>query len=181
MLVTRISTGHYHLGLSQLMPPEESIFHMYSETPANIVNDTLVEIVFSATTGYSELTWDISVPGNCEYSGLNGNPIPTIFNNGGMTIYGLPVIVTHPSIKPSPKDKILRSMCWPQDQVYHTHGRSARMKEGHGPIFPMEDRFGTSLLRIFIFPMRNLIWAAINFVAKWAGTVCRLFIPIRLF
>jgi len=68
----------------------------YSTTATTIGNGTIVEILFSAVTGSSALTWDLTLPGNCEYTTLNGSQITSVFVNGNQTIYGLPGIVSQP-------------------------------------------------------------------------------------
>lgn len=69
----------------------------YSTTAATIGNATLVELLFTATTGTSNLNWNLSLPGSCEYTALNGTPITSVFVNGLQTIYGLPAVVNQPA------------------------------------------------------------------------------------
>lgn len=68
-------------------------------TAATIASGTIVELLFSAATGTSSLTWDTQTAGNCEYSDLNGNPITSVFVNGAITTFGLPTVLTHPTNK----------------------------------------------------------------------------------
>lgn len=73
------------------------VYLAWSSTGAVSAGDgTLVELLFTAVTGTSNLTWDLVTPGNCEYSYLNGNPIPANFVNGSRVVYGVPTIVTQP-------------------------------------------------------------------------------------
>jgi len=65
-------------------------------TAANVGNDTLIELVFIGVPGTSAMTWDTSIPGNCEYSDVNGNVLPATFTNGSATVYQNPVINTQP-------------------------------------------------------------------------------------
>jgi hypothetical protein len=67
-----------------------------STTPATFPDGTLVELLFTGATGNTALTWDLSTPGNCEYTALNGSPITAVYNNGSQNVYALPEIVTQP-------------------------------------------------------------------------------------
>ena len=77
-----------------------SVYLTWSRTTAaTITSGSIVELLFSAATGTSNLTWDTQSTGNCEYSDLNGNLITSVFVNGAITTYGLPTILTHPTNK----------------------------------------------------------------------------------
>ncbi len=65
---------------------------------------TLVEILFAETAGSSNLTWDLTTPGNCEYIYLNTEEIVSVFENNSFTIYGLPEIVSQPVDKLIPEN-----------------------------------------------------------------------------
>ncbi len=67
-----------------------------STTAANIGSGTLMDIRFSGVTGSSSLTWDTQTPGNCEYSDLNGNILPSSYTNGTATVYQAPEIIDSP-------------------------------------------------------------------------------------
>jgi hypothetical protein len=72
------------------------IFSWAKTTAANIGNDVLIELVFTASTGTGNLTWDTQTPGNCEYSDVNGNILPSSYTNGSVTLHQLPIVNTHP-------------------------------------------------------------------------------------
>jgi hypothetical protein len=73
------------------------VYLSWSKTTAVTFGDgTIVELLFTNATGTSSLTWDTQTAGNCEYSDVNGTLITSVFVNGNITSYGLPVIVTHP-------------------------------------------------------------------------------------
>ncbi|MCF8403923.1 MAG: hypothetical protein K9H58_08260 [Bacteroidales bacterium] len=68
-----------------------------STTPITFGPDTvLVEIQFSGTAGSSNLTWDLTTPGNCEYIYLNAENILSVFENNSFTIYALPEVTSQP-------------------------------------------------------------------------------------
>ena len=67
-----------------------------STTAATFGSGTIVKILFNAVTSSSNLTWDTSTPGACEYMNLGGSILASVFVNGSLTIYGIPSIVTHP-------------------------------------------------------------------------------------
>ena len=67
-----------------------------STTPTSFGNGTIVQLLFNCTTGYSDLTWDVGTPGNCEYTDMNGNKLTPVFNNGNETIYALPAMGSGP-------------------------------------------------------------------------------------
>ncbi|MEI6433984.1 MAG: cohesin domain-containing protein [Bacteroidota bacterium] len=67
-----------------------------SNTPVSFGNDTIVRLLFSGITGYSNLSWDVGTPGNCEYSDVNGTLFTTVFTNGSATIYAIPSVVGNP-------------------------------------------------------------------------------------
>jgi hypothetical protein len=65
-------------------------------TPANVGNNTLLELKFNAIPWSAALTWDTQTPGNCEYSDINGNILPATYVNGTATIQQPPLITTQP-------------------------------------------------------------------------------------
>ena len=65
---------------------------------------TLVEILFTGTAGSSNLTWDLTTPGNCEYTYLNAEEIVSVFENNSFTIYGVPQVVSQPVDKLIPEN-----------------------------------------------------------------------------
>lgn len=67
-----------------------------STTAANIGNDTLIEFRFSALPGSSNLTWDTQTPGNCEYTNLSGQVIPSTWINGSASIHQPPAVTVQP-------------------------------------------------------------------------------------
>ncbi len=67
-----------------------------STSAATFGNGTLVELLFSAATGTSSLTWDLLIEGNCEYTNLSGAFITPVFVNGNETIYALPAVTVNP-------------------------------------------------------------------------------------
>jgi hypothetical protein len=68
----------------------------YSTSAASFGDGTIVELLFSTSTGTSSLTWDTETAGNCEYTDINGDQITPVFVNGNATLYGLPAVVTQP-------------------------------------------------------------------------------------
>jgi hypothetical protein len=48
----------------------------FSMSPANILNGKLMDLKFDFTGNSSALTWDLLVPGNCQYTDLAGVPYP---------------------------------------------------------------------------------------------------------
>ncbi len=70
-----------------------------STTAAFVGNDKLMDLRFSGVTGSSNLTWDTQTSGNCEYSDLNGNILPSSYTNGTVTVYQVPLITTQPMDK----------------------------------------------------------------------------------
>ena len=67
-----------------------------STTAVSFGNGTLVELLFSATTGSTGLSWDVSIDGSCEYSNLGGTIITPVFVNGSENIYTIPSVTAHP-------------------------------------------------------------------------------------
>ena len=66
---------------------------------ANIGNGKLMDLRFSGITGNSNLTWDTQISGNCEYSDINGNILPSSYTNGTTTVYQVPLITSQPMDK----------------------------------------------------------------------------------
>ncbi len=65
-------------------------------TATNLGNSTMVELKFTAVTSTTSLAWDTQTPGNCEYSDVNGNILPSTYASGIATINQVPVINTQP-------------------------------------------------------------------------------------
>jgi len=63
----------------------------FSITPVNFGSGLLVNYHFTSTGGYSDLTWDILVPGNCEFNTLDETIIPSNYFNGSATVNPLPI------------------------------------------------------------------------------------------
>lgn len=62
-------------------------------------NGTIIELLFSAASGTSPLTWNIFDEGFCEYVGPEGSPIISVWTNGNETIHFLPTVSSHPANK----------------------------------------------------------------------------------
>jgi len=76
-----------------------------STTPVTFGADTtLVEILFSGTAGSSNLNWDLTTPGNCEYIYLNAEEIISVFDNNSFTIYAIPQVTVQPIDKLIPEN-----------------------------------------------------------------------------
>ena len=74
-------------------------------SPATFGTDTtLVEIQFTGATGSSNLTWDLTTPGNCEYTYLNADQIVSVFQDNSFTIYLVPQINVQPVDKLIPEN-----------------------------------------------------------------------------
>ncbi|MBN3035144.1 MAG: hypothetical protein JW861_06130 [Bacteroidales bacterium] len=72
--------------------PGKVIMSWASTDPADIGSGTLIVFRFILPSGSSTLTWDTQTPGACEYSDLNGNLFPTVFNNGTVSVVTNPLI-----------------------------------------------------------------------------------------
>ncbi len=70
-----------------------------SSTAVNVGTETLLRLKFQAIPGNAAFAWDTQIPGNCEYSDINGAVITSSFVNGSMTIYAPPQITTNPASK----------------------------------------------------------------------------------
>ncbi|HOY32300.1 MAG TPA: hypothetical protein PKW80_10510 [Bacteroidales bacterium] len=68
-----------------------------SAAPSSIGADTLIEFLFTNSSGNSVLTWDITTPGNSEYTDSGGAVLPAVFNNGTITTYAVPAVMSHPA------------------------------------------------------------------------------------
>lgn len=65
-----------------------------STNPADIGSGTLVNFKFTADPGISTpVTWDTQTQGNCEYSDVNGTVIPSVYNNGTITVIANALVV----------------------------------------------------------------------------------------
>ncbi|MCX6271199.1 MAG: S-layer homology domain-containing protein [Bacteroidetes bacterium] len=84
-------------GLITINPLGNKIYISWaSGTQVSMGNDTLLKIRFSCESGTTTLSWDNSLPGNCEFTDINGNTIQCTFNAGNVTTYSIPVITQHP-------------------------------------------------------------------------------------
>ena len=70
-----------------------------STTPVTFANGSIVELLFNSATGSSNLTWDITNNGSCEYSDINGTIITPVLINGSENIYTIPSVTSHPTNK----------------------------------------------------------------------------------
>ncbi|MCB2219785.1 MAG: hypothetical protein KQI35_05255 [Bacteroidetes bacterium] len=80
-------------------PGDKVIISWANTTAANIGDGKLMDLRFSGVTGNSNLTWDTQTSGNCEYSDVNGNILPSSFTNGTVTVYQMPFITSQPQDK----------------------------------------------------------------------------------
>ncbi len=63
----------------------------------SIGTDTLLEFVFSYNGGATDLTWDTTQPGNCDFTDVPGNSHYAYYKNGYVSLFGLaPIIDSHP-------------------------------------------------------------------------------------
>lgn len=75
-----------------------------STSPVTFTTDTtLVKLKFNAITGSTGLNWNTSFAGHCEYTRLSGERIITVFQNGNLTVYQVPVITIQPADKLIPE------------------------------------------------------------------------------
>ena len=78
--------------------PGEWRMSWYSLAPINVGSANLVDLVFDYHGGYTDLTWDLSIPGNCEYDDFGGNILPAIYTNGSVGPNSdVPSITSQPS------------------------------------------------------------------------------------
>ncbi|MBE0641901.1 MAG: hypothetical protein IH599_07685, partial [Bacteroidales bacterium] len=66
-------------------------FSWFSLSPATIGDGMLMELVFTSNGGYTDLSWETTASGACEYNTLFGAPITSIWVNGSVTANPLPV------------------------------------------------------------------------------------------
>ncbi|MCX6269720.1 MAG: cohesin domain-containing protein [Bacteroidetes bacterium] len=57
-------------------------FGWFNITPVSLASGTLIEFIFNYINGYTPLTWNVSVPGNCQYSDINALVQNAEFING---------------------------------------------------------------------------------------------------
>ncbi len=57
-------------------------FSWYSISPINLGSGKLFDLKFNYMGGSTDLVWDLSVPGYCEYDDFDGNILPSSFVNG---------------------------------------------------------------------------------------------------
>jgi hypothetical protein len=70
----------------------------FSIVPINIGTGTLIELVFNYNGGYTDLTWDLFTPGNCEYNDFDGNILLANFTNGSVGPNGIiPTFTSSPA------------------------------------------------------------------------------------
>ena len=62
------------------------ILAWFSLLPFSISNDTLIQLNFTASAGYSSLTWDLLTPEACQYVDIDDQIIPSIFQNQTVTV-----------------------------------------------------------------------------------------------
>ncbi len=72
-------------------------FSWFSLTPVELVSGTLLDLTFDFNGGYSDLIWDVTTPGFCEYDDYDGNIAPASFVNGSVDSYPAPAIYTQPA------------------------------------------------------------------------------------
>ena len=72
-------------------------FSWYSLTPVNLLYGTLLDLVFTYTGGYTDLAWDLTTSGNCEYNDFNGDVLPAVYNDGWVDGYMVPNILGQPA------------------------------------------------------------------------------------
>jgi len=58
---------------------------------ANVGNDTLIEFEFKYLGSNTNLSWDISIPGNCQYKALGGGVQTSLFIDGYVES-GMPIV-----------------------------------------------------------------------------------------
>ncbi len=75
-----------------------------SGTPVSFTGDSeLVSLKFEAAVGSTNLNWNTSLAGHCEYTQLSGEKIIAVFQNGSFTVYQPPVITSQPVNKLIPE------------------------------------------------------------------------------
>ncbi len=62
----------------------------FSVSPVTISMDTLLELKLQASTGSSEITWDLLTPGACYYTDIYGNGLNSIYYSGSIHTLSLP-------------------------------------------------------------------------------------------
>lgn len=70
-------------------------FSWFSLVPANVGSTTLFELVFIYQGGSTNLSWDLTTPGNTEYGDINTNLIPSSYNNGSVGFAGVAAVITN--------------------------------------------------------------------------------------
>ncbi len=74
--------------------PGQWFFSWFSLTPINLNSADIIDLVFTYNGGTTNLTWDLTTPGFCEYDDFDGNSLPAIYNNGIATSNGLLAEIT---------------------------------------------------------------------------------------
>lgn len=78
---------------------DEVIMSWTSVDPQNIGNAAIIDLLFTSGGGSTALEWDFQTPGSCEYSDLNGHIILSEYEDGSVTVYSEPLVVSHPENK----------------------------------------------------------------------------------
>jgi len=69
----------------------------YSTVNTSFGTGTLLEFIFSYNGGSSDIIWDTTQPGNCDFTDVPGNSYYSYYRNGYVTVFGpTPVIDTQP-------------------------------------------------------------------------------------
>lgn len=71
-------------------------FSYFNVVPLNIGSGLFVNLLFSATAGSSSLSWDVTVPGNCEYLTIDYVALSSTFVDGSIEILASPEIILNP-------------------------------------------------------------------------------------
>ncbi|MCX6270911.1 MAG: GEVED domain-containing protein [Bacteroidetes bacterium] len=66
----------------------QALMGWYSIYPVTISEDTLLELLFTAQTGYSSLTWITQNTGACQYTDIDNLSLPAVFVDGSVTVSG---------------------------------------------------------------------------------------------
>lgn len=66
-------------------------FGYFSITPLQFGNGLLFNYHFTSEGGISDLSWDITTPGNCQFTNLAEDIIPSNYFNGTVTVNALPM------------------------------------------------------------------------------------------
>ncbi|MDD4149780.1 MAG: T9SS type A sorting domain-containing protein [Bacteroidales bacterium] len=89
---TELSSGFFIVNATST----QVIISWANTSAIDIGNDTLIELIFNANIGTSNLTWNTQTLGNCEYSDPLGNILDASFTGGSLTLHNLPSITSNP-------------------------------------------------------------------------------------